>query len=391
MADVGGLKALAALRAEAVPLAGVGPGLSDDDLVPLLERLANARLVGLGEATHGDHESFQFKCRLIRALVRQRGFRLVLFECGPAEMDPYDRYVTGASDTLPMGGELHPWRTEEVRDLFVWLREWNTGHATNGQVRVAGTTAQSRRGLLLALRLLDDAGIAAPAEWRRLAEESAGRLRDLPWVEAALATWRTTAPAPLDTNSPSGRWIALLAGTFPQWLEVWSGRVPAEQRWQLGDRHMAENTLAQLDRFGPDTKTVLWAHNHHLWLESWRAGSHLRARFGPDYQVAYVAFGRGAYNASSQSAGGPGDWRPHPCPPPPPGSMEHLLDQLDLDCYAIVPTAVPALRAEQPVRHARMVAVEGADQFYLRCVPAERFDLLVYFREAHPSRMLVQS
>src|SRR5919108_5070177 len=145
---------VAALRAHAIPLAGTDPELAEDDLAPLLGRLAGARLVGLGEATHGDHESFQLKRRLIQALVRQRGFTVVLFERGPAEMDAYDRYVTGASDTLPLGNELHPWRTEEVRDLSGWLRAWNSGHAgdagqagraADGPVRVAGVTVHSWR------------------------------------------------------------------------------------------------------------------------------------------------------------------------------------------------------------------------------------------------------
>src|SRR2546426_12304274 len=91
----------AALRAHAIPLAGVDPAGPDDDLAPLLERLAGARLVGLGEATHGDHESFQFRSRLVQTLVRRRGLGAVLFEAGPAEMDPFDRYVTGAVDALP--------------------------------------------------------------------------------------------------------------------------------------------------------------------------------------------------------------------------------------------------------------------------------------------------
>src|SRR5919108_400684 len=135
---------VAALRAHAIPLAGTDPELAEDDLAPLLERLAGARLVGLGEATHGDHESFQFKARLIRALVPQSAVRLVLFEAGPAEMDPLDRYVTGASDSLPMGSELHPWRTEEVRDLFVWLREWNTKRGSAGHVARNGAAARQR-------------------------------------------------------------------------------------------------------------------------------------------------------------------------------------------------------------------------------------------------------
>jgi erythromycin esterase len=389
---------VAALRAHAIPLAGADPALPEDDLTPLLDRLAGARLVGLGEATHGDRESFRFKHRVLQALVRRRGFTVLLFERGPAEMDAYDRYVTGASATLPMGADLHPWRTEEVRDVFVWLRAWNrrqadAGRGPDAQVRVAGTSTHSWRGLPLALRLLDAGGGGATATpaWRRLAAEAeAGRyarLRDRDWVTAALAAWHAV-PARIDVSDERGRWIALLAATFPQWLEVWSGRLPADQRWQACDRYLAETALAQLGRLGPARKAVLWAHNHHLWLEPGRAGRHLRAHLGPAYQTVYCAFGRGAYNAARRDAGPDGDWEPRPCPPPPPGSLEHLLDRLDLDCYAVAPAAVPAFRRELPVRHARMVVTEGADQFSLRCVPADWIDFLVYFREAHPTRPL---
>jgi hypothetical protein len=79
-----------------------------------------------------------------------------------------------------------------------------------------------------------------------------------------------------------------------------------------------------------------------------------------------------------------------PVPAAAAGLVEHLLDRLELDCYAVEPASVPALRGELAVRNARMVAVEGADQFQVRCVPAERFDLLVYVREAHPTRLLAR-
>src|SRR5438093_5454663 len=324
---------LAALRAHAIPLAGVDPARPDDDLAPLLDRLAGARLVGLGEATHGDHESFQFRSRLVQALVRHRSLGAVLFEAGPAEMDPFDRYVTGAADALPTGGELSFWWTEELRDLLVWLRAWNAEHP-EARVRVGGTTPVGARGLVLALRLLDEAGIAAPAAWRRLLEEAApGRLRDLPWVEAALAAWRATPP--LDGADPHRRWVALLAETFPQALEVWSGRVPPPVQVALQDRYLAENALAQLDRFGTGAPAALLAHNLHVWLEPWRAGGRLRERLGAGYRAVFATFGRGEYNAYARSRSG--EWRPHACPPPPPGSMEHLLDRLDLACCALEP------------------------------------------------------
>jgi len=133
---------------------------------------------------------------------------------------------------------------------------------------------------------------------------------------------------------------------------------------------------------------MVWAHNHHLWLEPLRAGSLLRRHFGTDCRVVYCAFGRGDYNARPETPDGGSVWRPHPCPPPPPGSLEHLLDQVPHDCYAVSPADVDPLGREMPVRHARMVAADHADQFYLRCTPAERLDMLVYFREAHPTRKL---
>jgi erythromycin esterase len=372
-----------ALETHAIPLAGVDPDLPDDDLAPLLDRLAGAQLIGLGEATHGDHESFQFRARLVRALVRHRGLGAVLFEAGPVEMDPWDDYVTGATDALPPGRDLAFWWTEEVWDLLVWLRSWNAAHP-DAPVRVGGTTPV-RPGLALAVRLLDEAGIAAPPGWRRLVEEAPDRFRDPSWVESALAVWRAIPPPPLDPADPRHRRIALLAGAFPQSLELWSGRVQPPEQWALQDRYIAENALAQLERFGPGTTAALLAHNLHVWLEPWRAGGLLRGRLGPGYRAVFATFGRGAYNAFTGSRRG--EWEPHPCPPAPPGSMEHLLDRLGPACYAVDPASVPALRQELAVRNARMVAVEGADQFQLRCVPAERFDLVVYFREAHSSRM----
>jgi erythromycin esterase len=389
------------LRAVAIPLAGADPSLPEDDLAPLLERLAGARLIGLGEATHGDHESFAFKCRLIQALVRRGHCDVVIFERGVAEMDAYDRYVTGADDDLPMGNELYPWQVEEVRDLFVWLRAWNAGHAPDDAVRVAGMDMQSPAGLPLALRLLGEVGTAAPAVWRRLAAEADERKRDLPWLEAALATWQETAPPPLDRSDPHQRWIALLARTFGQWLEVWPYWLTKEPPWryyELRDRCMAENTLAQSDRLRPGGRAAIWAHNFHVWLGPAKVGCHLRADLGPAYRSVGFAFGRGQINAGSSKVNaetkapeGPFDWtlRPQTTESPAAGSMEDALDQLDLDAYAIAPADIEAFRQPLRMREIGAAVVENLSQFTQnQVVPADVFDLLVYFREVQPSRLL---
>jgi len=250
------------LQAQAIPLAGADPDITEDDLAPLLERLAGAWLIGLGEATHGDHESFAFKQRLIQSLVRRGQCDVVIFERGVAEMDAYDRYVTGQTDTLTIGGQLYPWVTEEVRDLLRWLRAWN---ADGGWVWFAGMDMQSPQGLSLALRLLDELGIVAPIAWPMLEQEVSEPGLTTDWYAGALERWRETAPPSLDLREEHCRWITLLADTFRQWLEVrlLAGQ-PDSRPWMLRDQFMAGNALAQLARFGPDTKGVIWAHNGHV-------------------------------------------------------------------------------------------------------------------------------
>lgn len=385
------------LRSAAIPLAGADPALPEDDLAPLLDRLAGARLVGLGEATHGDHESFAFKCRLIQALVRRGQCDVVIFERGVAEMETNDHYVAGQTSALTLGEDLYPWRTEEVRDLFTWLRDWN---AAGGQVHVAGMDMQSPAGLPLALSLLDDVGIAAPDAWRRLATEADGRGREAIWLEEAMATWQATEPPHCASSELDQRWITLLAGTFQQWLEIQSCRVKGGWvecgRWR--DRCMAENVLAQLDRFDPVTKAVIWAHNSYVSRAPSVVGGDLHARMGTGYRSVGFAFGRGTFNAGSGTVNaatkvpeGPLDWtlRPHPAESSPAGSLEYALDQLDLDCYAVAPADVAALRQEVPARLVEAAVVENLGQFWWhRCVPADVFDLLVYFRAVQPSRLL---
>lgn len=128
------------LKSAAIPLIGTDPDLPEDDLIPVITRLSEARLVGIGEATHGDHESFQLKRRIIQALVRQYGFSLVIVERGVAEMDAYDRYVTGRTDALSIDEDLFPWVTAEMRGLLIWLREQGRSGAP---VRFAGMDMQS--------------------------------------------------------------------------------------------------------------------------------------------------------------------------------------------------------------------------------------------------------
>jgi erythromycin esterase len=327
--------------------------------------------------------------------VRHHGFGLVIFERGAAQMDRYDRYVTGAEQSLAISLGLYPWVTEEVRDLFAWLRDRN---AAGGNVRLTGMDVHDPSDLWLALRLLGDAGVTAPSAWTRLGEEAHVRSNDPAWAGTALETWRETPAPALDAADPRQCRIASLAASFYRWLQHAAlADKPEERPWELRDLFIAENALAELERLGPGTKALIWAHNGHVYHEPPVAGSHLRARLGSSYRSVCFAFGTGAFNAGSGTINpetklpeGQIDWalRPHTAEPPPDGSMEHLLGRVDLDCYAVDAAKVGALRSLRQIRNVGAVLFEGLGQFSHSCVAANVYDILVYFREVHPSRLL---
>jgi len=64
-----------ALRAAAHPLLGEA-----QDFAPLLERVGDAHLVLIGEASHGTHEFYRIRAELTKRLIRERGFTSVAVE-----------------------------------------------------------------------------------------------------------------------------------------------------------------------------------------------------------------------------------------------------------------------------------------------------------------------
>src|SRR4051812_5204592 len=83
----------ATLRNAAHPLTG-----SKADYDPLLELIGDARVVLLGEASHGTHEFYRERARITRRLIEEKGFDAVAVEADWPDAYRVNRWVRGTGD-----------------------------------------------------------------------------------------------------------------------------------------------------------------------------------------------------------------------------------------------------------------------------------------------------
>lgn len=135
---------LAWLRQHALPFATTEAGNGFDDLEPLKAIIGDARIVALGEGTHGTREFFRMKHRLVEFLASELGFTIFSIEASTPEAYAIDEYVLGGSgDPKALIGGMYfwTWNTEEVLAMVEWMRAFNA--SKEGVIHFTGFDMQT--------------------------------------------------------------------------------------------------------------------------------------------------------------------------------------------------------------------------------------------------------
>src|SRR5258708_7050704 len=120
------------LAKQAIPLATTEATGNVDDLAPLASIAGGTHIVGLGDATHGTHEFFTTKLRIVQFLVERMGFDVLAMEGSYPQFERINAYVQGGSGDVKMlllprtGEQLYWfWDVEEYRAVIEWMRNYN--------------------------------------------------------------------------------------------------------------------------------------------------------------------------------------------------------------------------------------------------------------------------
>jgi erythromycin esterase len=404
------------LEAHAVPFRTAEPGGDRSDLLPLKEIIGDARVVALGEGTHGTREFFQMKHRVLEFLVEEMGFTHFGIEATWGESNHVDRYVhTGQGDPPVLLSNLYfwTWNTRSVLDMILWMREHNQ-RAAGGDISFFGFDMQFSREAMrdveaFVTRVDVDAitpvgvGYYCWSIWegvRRYATVGDSIQADcragVESVHALLAERRDEYEA----AAPAGEYAHALraARIVVQHEHLASRRWADAQQPAPRDRYMAENVQWLLEEAGPDARIVLWAHNAHVMDRRPWMGSFLRDAYGDDMVVVGFSFYQGSFNAVTMAGGEvTGPLTSHSSAAPLAGSYEHYFGQLGLPRFLVdlrplrhdPPPSATWLRGPLPVRMiGAAYDASRPEQYYFDSPLPREFDAWIHFQYTQASHLL---
>lgn len=120
--------------------------LTDAELT-YFDDLKSAQVIGLGEATHGTKEFFQMKHRLFKYFVEHFNHKVFAFEMDFSEALIFDDYLqTGKGDIVQLMKDkmyFWTWNTSEVKDLLVWMKDYNIGKPEKDRLHIYGVDCQT--------------------------------------------------------------------------------------------------------------------------------------------------------------------------------------------------------------------------------------------------------
>ena len=263
--------------------------IDSHDLGSLVERVADARLVLIGEATHGTSEFYRMRARITEELIRSHGFRILAVEADWPDARCINRYVRelpGARSGEWQAFSRFPtwmWRNHETWRFVEWLRAFN-GDRLDPEDR-AGFYGLDLYSLFTSIRSVLDYLERVDPQAAQLARRRYACLT--PWEsdpqayglaaisgryrvceKEAVAMLRDMLRREVDYAERDGEHFLdavqnarLIAHAEQYYRTMYYGSV---ESWNLRDRHMFETLEALLDFHGAGSKAVVWEHNSHL-------------------------------------------------------------------------------------------------------------------------------
>ena len=418
---------VAVVRERAIRLTG-----QPDQYDALIDAIGDARVVLLGEATHGTHEFYRERAFITRRLIVEKGFAAVAVEADWPDAYRLNRWVRAAStdeDAVQAFSEFGRfptwmWRNADVLDFIGWLRSHNDTQPSDRRAGFYGLDLYSLKASMQAvLQYLDKVD---PPEARRARrrygcfdqfgadlqrygystmlgsqpsceDEVVSQMIELHRQRAAYAGRDGRVAA--DDFFYAEQNARLVRNAEAYYRSMFRGRASS---WNLRDRHMLDTLRALmefLDRQRPGARVVVWAHNSHVGdaratemnqRGELNLGQLAREHLGAGAILVGFTTYAGTVTAASEWDGPARRKRVRPALA---GSYERLFHDAQIPRFLLplrtdleLASALSAPRLERAIGVLYLPESERASHYFHACLP-QQFDFVLHFdqtRAAEP-------
>jgi erythromycin esterase len=383
----------------------------------LLNEIGNARIVLLGEASHGTAEYYNWRAAISKRLISEKGFNLIAVEGDYIDLYRLDQCVRGELEDTNIkhvlsGFDRWPqwlWCNVEFADFAQWIKNRNANSLNKGKVTLCGLDVFNFAGALdHMVAVLDDS--AALYHVKRMQECIHPFGGDALRYSGAIS--KGTAACNADVYRLWQAVQKITGGKIDNARElllvqhalvVMNGEkyfrlrnTDAAESWNVRVRHMQEIIRTLLQFYGREAKLIVWAHNTHIGDARYtdmptrrrtNIGELLREEYGE--KKVFIA-GLGSYWGeiiAGETWGAP--YSKIKISPAKEGSWEQLLHKEGTQNKIILSKDLKTNERLKAWTEQRSIGVVYTETYIPSLIPM-RYDAFIYFDTTHAIHLLGQ-
>ncbi len=343
---------------------------------------ASKSIVSLGESTHGTKEFTKLRADMVKELVTNYGFRILVLEGDYIPCFRINEYIlsgNGNPEALLKDVLLWPWINQGFLDLINWMKDYNIDHPKD-PVYFYGMDSQFSK--LYATK--DSVQTNYPDKSKAIVAIVEGKIKP----KNKIKELRKLSEQILNESKE----IDL---RLHYYIMCQINRIANSEYRNLNARDKSMSFLTELIERKFNKKMMLWAHNGHLKkalgsiYNNTSAGYHLGKKYGDDYVVVGFDFKEGDFNAVSFDEEDKNTQKVFTLKP-----IEKTLSlDLDFESKELLVVDCSTIKQKYYLNSIGAIYVknpEKGDAFCSRNKRNEEFDFLVITKRSTPTKLLVE-
>lgn len=300
---------------------------TENDLDVLINEIGNAKIVLLGEASHGTSEFYTWRAAISKRLIQEKGFNFIAVEGDWTDSYKVNNFIKGekkdSAEAVSILKEYNRWPTwlwanYETVSLTTWLNNYNQHLSLKQKIGFYGldvfNIAEAAAEIKPYLSPFDTASTNAVNNFLQCFKTYANDEQKYPaslsimsngcgaQSKALLQKIKQSSYSATDETIFAMQQNAQVAYDGEMYLRT--SKNNAVDAWNLRDDHMVQIITNLLNLYGSNAKAIIWAHNNHVgyaeyatmhWTGKTNVGQLLKNKYGKE-NVFSIGFG--TYNGT---------------------------------------------------------------------------------------------